>query len=78
MPRYYFVQICHGEDLAYIFHPNASSLDIHFTPQEAALAESMQDFYSNFARTGAPGSVSEWAGVMLLSLLIQHNTTQLH
>lgn len=47
-------KVCHGADLPFIFRPNASALHLQFTPEEQALAGSMQDYWGSFARSGAP------------------------
>ena len=47
--------VCHGEELPFVFDPNTSSVNRSFTADEAALALSMQTYWSNFAKSGAPG-----------------------
>ena len=48
--------VCHAEELPFVFNPDLSVINATFTAAEEALAGSMQTYWSNFARNGAPGA----------------------
>ena len=49
-------EVCHGAELVPLFHPNVSSFNVTYTPQEQVLSSSMDTFWTNVAKTGSPGS----------------------
>ena len=46
--------VCHGGDLPFIFHPNASALNLAYTPGEQNLSMSMQSYWTSMASGGVP------------------------
>lgn len=63
--------VCHGEELPYVFNINLTAsaqvrkYNSSFTPAEVTLAHSMQTYWANFAKTGAPGSFTPPGGAPL-------------
>lgn len=55
-------KVCHAGELPEVFHPNASIVGTKYLPDEEVLSAAMETWWSNFARTGAPGSAVPYAG----------------
>jgi len=51
---YCFNEVCHGEELAFVFGNQDPALGVSFTADEVALSESIQTYWSNFAKSGNP------------------------
>lgn len=53
--------VCHSTELPFLWRANTSLAFINtsFTPSESAMAETMQKYWANFAKAGAPGGVGE-------------------
>ena len=47
--------VCHGDDLPFVFRPNAGGANTTITPSEINLAKSMQFYWSQFSKTNIPG-----------------------
>jgi carboxylesterase type B len=48
--------VCHAEELPFVWHPDAQLLDLKYTPAEEVLSNSMQSYWTSFARTGNPNA----------------------
>lgn len=47
--------VCHGDDLANLFHPYYPQYGTNYTQPEDVLSRSTQTYWTNLAKTGAPG-----------------------
>jgi len=48
--------VCHAEELPFVWHPDASRLNLAYTPDEEALSAAMESYWTSFARTGNPNA----------------------
>lgn len=49
-------QVCHGEELVFVWHSNGTKYGFDFSPAEDAMSDAMESYWSSMAATGAPGS----------------------
>lgn len=50
--------VCHGGDLPFVWHPNATAFNLTYTADEEVLSRSIITYYTNFAKTGSPNKDS--------------------
>merc|ERR1719498_299602 len=56
-------EVCHAEELAFVFHPDASRLNLTFTQDELVLSADMESYWGSFIRTGNPNAKGSTATV---------------
>jgi carboxylesterase type B len=53
-----YTHVCHGSELPFVFHPNASAFNLSYTPQEEVLSASMVAAWTNMAKYLDPNGPS--------------------
>ena len=47
--------VCHGDELPFVFRPNAGPINVSYTDAEFNLAQGMQFYWTQFGKTSNPG-----------------------
>jgi len=53
--------VCHAEELAFVWHPDASRLNLKYSADEEVLSADMESYWGSFARTGNPNAAGSTA-----------------
>lgn len=50
--------VCHAEELAFVWHPDAELLNLTYAASEQVLSQDMESYWGSFAHTGNPNAAS--------------------
>jgi len=85
-----YTNVCHGDDIPFIFRVDASVVNASYLPSETLLSETMESYWGVFAWNGNPmegqtfkydnGSIVEWKQFNIASqetMIFQTNDVQI-